>query len=67
VAIRVPPRRLLALPSDETLTSITCPGWAKAGSVAVTITAATFFGCICTPGGTVTPICCSKAFRLCAV
>jgi hypothetical protein len=28
---------------------MTCPGCAKAGSIVVTITAATFFGCICTP------------------
>ena len=40
------------------------PGCAKGGSVAVTSTAATFFSCIEVPAGTVTPSCCSIAFRL---
>ena len=39
----MPPRRLLALPSDDTVTSIASPGRANGGSTAVTITAATFF------------------------
>ena len=42
----VPPRRLFALPSDDTVTSIASPGRANGGSVAVTITAATFFNCM---------------------
>jgi hypothetical protein len=67
VAIRVPPRRLLALPSDETLTSMACPGCAKAGSWAVTMTAATLRNCMAVPAGTVTPSCCSIACRLCVV
>ena len=37
--------RDLALPSEETLTSSNWPGRAKAGSWAVTSTAATFFIC----------------------
>ena len=67
VAISVPPRRLLALPSDETLTSMVWPGWAKAGNWAVTITAATLRNCMLAPAGTVTPICCNMACRLCVV
>src|SRR6218665_529160 len=47
VATRVPPLSERALPTDETFTSIVWPGWAKAGSCAVTITAATFLGCSC--------------------
>ncbi len=42
----MPPRRLLALPSEDTVTSIASPGRANGGSVAVTITAATFFSCM---------------------
>jgi hypothetical protein len=64
VAISVPPRRLFALASDETLTSIVWPGCANAGSCAVTITVARFFSCMLVPGGTVTPICCSIASKL---
>jgi hypothetical protein len=67
VAIKVPPRRLLALPIDETLTSMAWPGWAKGGSCAVIITEATLRSCMLVPAGTVTPICCSRAFRLCVV
>ncbi len=48
---RVPPRRLLALPIEETVTSISCPGLVKAGSVAVSVTAAMFFSCRLVPGG----------------
>lgn len=43
VSSSVPPRRLLALPSEDTVTSIASPGRANGGSTAVTITAATFF------------------------
>ncbi len=42
VTSKVPPSRLLASPSAETVTSICPPCRAKGGSVAVTITAATF-------------------------
>ena len=63
----MPPRRLFALPSDDTLTSITWPGCANAGSCAVTITAATFLICMLVPGGIVTPICCNNALMLCVV
>ena len=65
--ISVPPRRLLAPPIDDTLTSIGWPGCAKAGSSAVTITAAELRPCGATPGGSVTPSDCSIEFRLCAV
>jgi hypothetical protein len=44
VAISVPPLSDLALPMEDTFTS-TWPGCAKAGSCAVTITAATFLSC----------------------
>jgi len=47
--------------------SIVCPGCAKAGSCAVTITAATLRGWIVMPGGNATPICSSIALRLCDV
>jgi len=67
VAISVPPRRLRALPSDDTVTSSVWPGWANGGSDAVTITAATLRDCSAMPGGRVTPICCSIDCRLCAV
>ena len=63
----VPPRRLFALPSDETFTSMAWPGCANGGNCAVTITAAMFLSCMFVPGGTVTPICCSMALRLCTV
>jgi len=56
---RVPPRKLLALPMEDTVTSIGCPGRAKAGKLAVTMTAATFFNCrrvVCS-GVRLTPIC----------
>ena len=63
----MPPRRLLALASDDTLTSMVWPGCANAGSCAVTITAATFFSCMLVPAGTVTPSCCSSELMLCVV
>ncbi len=56
----MPPRRLFALPSDDTVTSIASPGRANGGSVAVTITAATFFNCMFVSGDTaplVAPAC----------
>ena len=42
VSSKLPPRRLVALPMAETLTSIFWPGLAKPGSSAVIMTAATF-------------------------
>ncbi|MNM67815.1 hypothetical protein D3C81_793580 [compost metagenome] len=63
----VPPRRLLALPIDETTTSSWLPGCAYGGSVAVTITAATFFSCMFLPAGSVTPSCESMFVMLCVV
>ena len=42
-AISVPPTRLLALPIDDAVTSNDVPGFANAGSSAVSMTAATFF------------------------
>ena len=50
-----PPRRLEALPMEATVTSIVCPGLAKGGRSAVTVTAATFFSCGLVPAGMVTP------------
>ena len=67
VSRRVPPRRDFALPMDDTVTSSDCPGWAKGGSIAVTITAATFFNCRLVPGGRLTPNCCSMDVMLCTV
>ena len=60
---------LLALPIEETVTSISWPGCAKAGKVAVTIAAATFFSCmlLLVPLGTFTPSCCSMLTTLCTV
>jgi len=64
---RVPPRRLFALPIEETVMSMVWPGWAKAGSEVVTITAATFFSCSWPVGGRFTPFCCSMAMIDCTV
>ena len=63
----MPPRRLFALPIEDTVTSRFCPGRAKAGSEVVTITAATFFSCRLVPGGSVTPSCDSIEVMLCTV
>ena len=63
----MPPFRLFALPSEETVTSRLWPGRAKAGRLAVTSTAATFFSCSACPGGRFTPSCASIAVRLCVV
>ena len=52
---------------EDTVTSMVWPGRAKDGSVAVTITAATFLSCMLTPAGMVMPSCCSMLFRLCVV
>ena len=67
VISRLPPRRLRALPMDDTVTSIACPGLANGGNCACTATAATFFNCGFTPGGIDTPSSSSIAFRLCTV
>ena len=64
---RVPPRRLLALPIEDTVTSIAWPGRAKAGRLAVTMTAATFLSCMLVPCGTVTPMLPSMLTMLCLV
>jgi hypothetical protein len=63
----VPPRRLFALPIDDTVMSIVCPGRANGGRLAVTITAATFFSCSVWPGGSVTPMLPSMLITLCTV
>ena len=65
--IRLPPRRLLALPIDDTVMSMVAPVLAKGGRVACTITAATFFNWGLTFAGTVTPICVSILRILCTV
>jgi len=52
----VPPRSDLALPIEETVTSICWPLRENGGSVPVTITAATFFSCSDCPGGRLTPM-----------
>ncbi|MNE74993.1 hypothetical protein D3C80_1711110 [compost metagenome] len=54
----------MALPIEDTTTSIFCPVRENGGSLAVTITAATFFSCILVPGGTVIPNCDSILLRL---
>ena len=63
VVTRVPPLSDLALPTEETTTSMVWPGWAKAGSCAVTSTAATFLGCRLAPGGRVMP----RSWRRCSI
>lgn len=65
--MRLPPRRLLALPIEDTVMSMVEPGLAKGGRSACTITAATFFNCGLTVAGTVTPICVSMLRMLCTV
>ena len=42
VCSKVPPRKLPALPIEETVISIVCPGFLNAGNSACTATAATF-------------------------
>ena len=53
--IRLPPRRLFALPIDDTVTSMRCPGFANGGRSACTVTAAAFFSWGLTFAGSVTP------------
>ena len=62
-----PPRRLLALAIELTVTSMVWPGFTNAGSTACTDTAATFFSCGVTLLGTVTPSCASMLVRDCTV
>ena len=64
---RAPPRSEVALPSDETVTSICWPGLAKGGSSAWIATAATFFSCGLTLEGTATPSSASMFLMLCTV
>ena len=64
---RVPPRRLLALPMVDTVTSMAWPGLAKGGRLPLTVTAATFFSCRRVSAGIWTPKRFNIAFRLCTV
>ena len=52
----VPPLKLFAAPTDETVMSRVCPGCAKDGKLAVTTTPATFFACKLAPAGVLIPI-----------
>ncbi|MNT44030.1 hypothetical protein D3C72_1805310 [compost metagenome] len=52
------------MPTEDTTTSRACPGRTKAGSCAVTITAAMLRSCMLVPGGTVMPNCDSMLVRL---
>ena len=63
---RVPPAREAESPVELTVTSMRCPGRTKAGSSAVTITAATFFTCTL-PGAMLTPCRPSRLDRVWAV
>ena len=54
---KLPPRRLCALPIDDTVMSIVWPGFENGGSVACTVTAATLRSCGLTLSGTSTPSC----------
>ncbi len=51
----MPPRKLLALPIDETVMSSFCPGLAKGGRSAVIITTAAFLSPGLTPAGSCRP------------
>ncbi len=64
--IRVPPAREVASPVELTVTSMRCPGLEKAGSSAVTITAATFFTWMLA-WGLLSPCRCRKLPRVWAV
>ena len=55
VMIKLPPRRLCALPMDETVTSMVCPVLANGGRSACTVTAATFLSCGLVFAGMVIP------------
>ena len=63
VSTRMPPCRLVASPMAAAVESMRMPGWAKAGRVAVTITAAVFFTRMVV-GETATPIRSSILVRL---
>ncbi|MNH14343.1 hypothetical protein D3C79_739340 [compost metagenome] len=68
VISRLPPRRLLELPIEDTVMSTTWPGLANAGRSACTDTAATFFNCtLPDPGGTLMPNCESMLLKVCRV
>ena len=54
---KLPPRRLCALPIDDTVMSSVWPGFANGGSVACTVTAATLRSCGLTLSGTSMPSC----------
>ena len=60
----MPPRRLPALPIEDTDTSIVWPGLENGGSSAWTVTAATFFNWGFDSGGTVIPNCASMFLML---
>ena len=49
---------------DDTVTSMVWPGRTKAGSVAVTTTAAVFFSWMLAPAGTLMPNCVSMLLKL---
>ena len=55
VMIKLPPRRLLALPMEDTVMSMVWPGLENGGRSACTVTAATFLSCGLVFGGMVTP------------
>ena len=65
VASSVPPCRLRASPTDETVTSSRAPALANAGNSAVTSTAAMFSTLMFSPG-TVTPSFSSMLASVCA-
>ena len=64
---KLPPRKLLALPTEDRVISIFIPSFAKAGSSACIATAATFLACIVTPGGIFTPKRDNMLLKLCVV
>ena len=55
VMIKLPPRRLCALPMDDTVTSMVWPVLANGGRSACTVTAATFLSCGLVFAGMVIP------------
>jgi len=67
ISSSVPPRRLLALPIDDTVTSIRLPCRANGGSVAVAMTAAMFLSCSELLDGNCTPNCPSILAKVCVV
>ena len=61
---KLPPRRLVALPMEDTVMSMVWPGLENGGRSACTVTAATFFSCGLVFGGMVTPNCASMFLML---